>query len=88
MPLERLLKTIHSRVFISHNKKDKDIASQIAVFLVTEKIGTWFDEWEISALQMPSCFLHCMACLLSFLLLPLHAKYLTLCFHSLFLLHP
>ena len=49
MPLERLLKTIHSRVFISHNKKDKEFASQIAVFLATEKISTWFDEWEISA---------------------------------------
>ena len=36
-------------IFISHNKKDKDIAREIALFLVAENINLWFDEWEISA---------------------------------------
>lgn len=36
-------------IFISHNKKDKDIAREIALFLVAENINVWFDEWEISA---------------------------------------
>jgi len=47
--LARIVKTINSRVFISHNKKDKEVATQIAVFLSSENISTWFDEWEISA---------------------------------------
>ncbi len=36
-------------VFISHNKADKNIASEIALFIVAENINVWFDEWEISA---------------------------------------
>ncbi len=36
-------------VFISHNKVDKKIARDIALFLVAEDINVWVDEWEISA---------------------------------------
>lgn len=36
-------------VFIIHNKADKDVAREIALFLVAENINVWFDEWEISA---------------------------------------
>lgn len=36
-------------VFISHNKADKDVAREIALFLAAENINVWFDEWEISA---------------------------------------
>ena len=36
-------------VFISYNKVDKDVASEIALFLAAENISVWFDEWEISA---------------------------------------
>lgn len=36
-------------VFISHSGKDKEIAEEIAIFLVAEDIGIWFDEWEIAA---------------------------------------
>jgi len=36
-------------VFISHNKLDKEVAREIAVFLASENINVWFDEWEISA---------------------------------------
>lgn len=36
-------------VFISHNKADKDVAREIALFLTAENINVWFDEWEISA---------------------------------------
>jgi len=35
--------------FISHNKVDKDVARNIALFLAAENINVWFDEWEISA---------------------------------------
>jgi hypothetical protein len=35
--------------FISHNKADRDIARMIALFLASENINVWFDEWEISA---------------------------------------
>lgn len=36
-------------VFISHNKADKNTAREIALFLVTEDINVWYDEWKISA---------------------------------------
>ena len=36
-------------VFISHNKKDKEVAREIALFLVAEDISVWFDEWEVTA---------------------------------------
>lgn len=36
-------------VFISHNKNDKDIAREIGLFLTSEGINVWFDEWNISA---------------------------------------
>lgn len=36
-------------VFISHNKADKDMAREIALFLASENINVWFDEWEVSA---------------------------------------
>jgi TIR domain len=36
-------------VFISHNKANKEVARNIALFLVAENINVWFDEWEISA---------------------------------------
>ena len=36
-------------VFISHNKKDKKVAREIALFLVAEDISVWFDEWEVNA---------------------------------------
>lgn len=35
--------------FISHNKNDKDIAREIGIFLVSDDVNMWFDEWEISA---------------------------------------
>ena len=35
-------------VFISHNKKDKDVAREIGLYLVAENVNVWFDEWEIS----------------------------------------
>ncbi len=35
--------------FISHNKADKNVATNIAIFLTSESIDVWFDEWEISA---------------------------------------
>lgn len=36
-------------VFISHNKADKDPARNIALFLASENINVWFDEWKLSA---------------------------------------
>ncbi|MHA1368997.1 MAG: TIR domain-containing protein [Promethearchaeota archaeon] len=36
-------------VFISYNKADKDVAREIALFLTSENIDVWFDEWEVSA---------------------------------------
>jgi len=36
-------------VFISYNLRDKEVAREIAVFLASENINVWFDEWEISA---------------------------------------
>lgn len=36
-------------VFISYNKNDKDLAIEIALFLASENINVWFDEWVISA---------------------------------------
>lgn len=37
------------KVFISYNKKDEEIATDIAVFLKVKDIKVWFDEWEILA---------------------------------------
>lgn len=37
------------QVFVSHNKADKPIAREIALFLVAEEVNVWFDEWEIAA---------------------------------------
>jgi len=34
-------------VFISHSGIDKEVAEEVAVFLVAEDIGVWFDQWEI-----------------------------------------
>ncbi|AFU58187.1 hypothetical protein Ngar_c12470 [Candidatus Nitrososphaera gargensis Ga9.2] len=36
-------------IFISYNSADKQIASNIAIFLAAENIPTWFDEWKVSA---------------------------------------
>jgi hypothetical protein len=33
--------------FLSHNKNDKAAAREIAMFLVSENINVWFDEWEV-----------------------------------------
>jgi len=35
-------------VFISYNTADKSVAKEIAMFLVSEGINVWFDEWKIS----------------------------------------
>lgn len=35
-------------IFISHTSQDKDIAREIGVFLVSEGVNVWFDEWEIA----------------------------------------
>lgn len=35
-------------VFISHNSKDKETAREIGLFLTSEDVNVWFDEWEIS----------------------------------------
>ena len=37
-------------VFISHNKLDKDVARELSLFIISENINVWFDEWEISVL--------------------------------------
>lgn len=37
------------KAFISHNKSDKNIASEIALYLAAENVSVWFDDWEISA---------------------------------------
>jgi len=34
-------------VFVSYNKGDKDVAREIALFLTSENINVWFDEWEL-----------------------------------------
>ena len=34
-------------VFISHNKADKTSSRHLAVALVEQGVGVWFDEWEI-----------------------------------------
>lgn len=34
-------------IFISHNKNDKDIARELALFIVAEDASVWLDEWEI-----------------------------------------
>jgi hypothetical protein len=40
---------VHPSVFVSHNKADAEIARTVALFLISEEISVWFDEWEISA---------------------------------------
>ncbi len=35
------------KVFISHNKTDKISSRLLAIALVEQGIGVWFDEWEI-----------------------------------------
>lgn len=35
------------KVFISHNKEDKEIARLLAVALVEQGVDVWFDEWAI-----------------------------------------
>lgn len=35
-------------VFLSHSSKDKPIVREIALFLTSEGISVWFDEWDIS----------------------------------------
>jgi len=37
------------QVFISYNIADKVTATEIALFLTTESLNVWFDEWKISA---------------------------------------
>jgi hypothetical protein len=37
------------RAFISYNKGDKAVATDIAIFLAAENVSVWFDEWMISA---------------------------------------
>jgi hypothetical protein len=38
-----------TRAFISYNKADSILAELTAMFLKSEHIDVWFDEWEISA---------------------------------------
>ena len=35
-------------VFISHNNADKKTAREIGLYLISEDINVWFDEWKIS----------------------------------------
>lgn len=35
------------KVFISHNKADKEAARTLAMLLVEQGVDVWFDEWEI-----------------------------------------
>lgn len=35
-------------VFISHNSNDKATAREIGLFLISEDVNVWFDEWEIN----------------------------------------
>lgn len=37
------------RVFLSHNKADKEIARPLGAYLVLAGTDVWFDEWEIQA---------------------------------------
>jgi len=37
------------KVFLSHNKADKDIARTLAALLVADGVDVWFDEWSIAA---------------------------------------
>lgn len=36
-------------VFISYNKRDKEAAREIALFLIADDISVWLDEWEVAA---------------------------------------
>jgi len=36
-----------TQVFISHNKADKDIARSLALALIDQGVGVWFDEWNL-----------------------------------------
>ena len=35
------------KIFLSHNKNDKDFIKQLAVALRPARIEVWFDDWEI-----------------------------------------
>ncbi len=35
-------------VFVSYNSADKFVAREIAMFLASEGIDVWFDEWRVS----------------------------------------
>lgn len=37
------------RVFLSHNKRDKDVARRLGAHLVLAGADVWFDEWEVAA---------------------------------------
>ena len=39
------------KVFISHNKADEPSARALAVLLIEQGVGVWFDEWEIGVGQ-------------------------------------
>ena len=39
--------SMENTVFISHTGTDKDIAREIGLFLTSENINVWFDEWGI-----------------------------------------
>jgi hypothetical protein len=35
-------------VFLSHNRKDKPIARELGLYLASEGVSVWFDEWSIN----------------------------------------
>jgi len=37
------------RIFLGHNKADKDTARSLGAYLVLVGVDVWFDEWEIHA---------------------------------------
>jgi hypothetical protein len=43
----RMSKIKRKGVFLSHNSKDKPIASEIGLFLAAEGESVWFDAWKI-----------------------------------------
>jgi hypothetical protein len=42
-------KGLQMSAFLSHNTKDKEVAREIAMFLVADDVNVWFDEWQVSA---------------------------------------